>query len=190
MNDTPRYSVRIFWSDADGGYVATCPELRDLSAFGETEAEALREIREAIQLAVETYREEGWDLPGPAGQQEFSGQFRVRIPKSVHAALSALAQEEETSLNTLVVNLLSEALGAYRLGAVLTRHVRPLVEDLHAAAVHLRSALVQTRSPGSATETLLSNQSPLTALRLFSVSDASSQTSQERLPRFLSTGRR
>lgn len=37
----------------------------------------------------------------------FSGQFRVRIPKSLHARLAAQAVKEGVSLNTYVIMLLS-----------------------------------------------------------------------------------
>lgn len=38
---------------------------------------------------------------------EASGQFRVRLPKSLHAALTKQAREEGASLNTYIVMLLS-----------------------------------------------------------------------------------
>src|SRR5947209_899360 len=105
----PHYSTRIFWSEEDGGFIAMCPELRNVSAFGETEEVAVRELQEAVQLALETYRDEGWPFPEPATQDRFSGQFRLRLPKSLHATLSAHAEEDGVSLNTFIVHLLSEA---------------------------------------------------------------------------------
>src|SRR5437899_12980152 len=117
-NFTPHYSVRIFWSDEDGGYIATCPELRDVSAFGRNEEEALRELRQAVELALETYREEGWPLPEPRIEAEFSGQLRVRLPKLLHGTLSSQAEEYGVSLNTLIGHLLSEASGARRVAAL------------------------------------------------------------------------
>jgi hypothetical protein len=38
-----RYSFNIEWSDEDEEYIATCPAFPGLSAFGETEEEALSE---------------------------------------------------------------------------------------------------------------------------------------------------
>jgi len=37
-----------------------------------------------------------------------SGQLRLRMPKSLHAALSNEAEEESISLNTYIVTLLSD----------------------------------------------------------------------------------
>lgn len=66
----PRYEIRIFWSDKDGGYIADVPDLRYCSAFGETPEEALREVRVALELHLEALREEGRPIPEPtkAGQ--------------------------------------------------------------------------------------------------------------------------
>jgi predicted RNase H-like HicB family nuclease len=41
------YHVNVFYSDEDGGYIADIPDLEFCSAFGETPAEALREVEKA-----------------------------------------------------------------------------------------------------------------------------------------------
>ena len=46
----------------------------------------------------------------------YSGQFRLRVPRSLHGWLVDRAQREGISLNTLVVELLSEARGALGAG--------------------------------------------------------------------------
>jgi predicted HicB family RNase H-like nuclease len=42
---------------------------------------------------------------------ERSGQFRVRLPVELHAALVAEAERQGVSLNTLVVALLAAGIG-------------------------------------------------------------------------------
>jgi len=105
------YSFNVFWSDGDEGYVAICPEFPGLSAFGETPDEALAEVKIALEGAIEIYQKEGWTLPEPRVHTEHSGQFRVRLPKHLHAKLAAQAEEEGVSLNTLVATYLAEAVG-------------------------------------------------------------------------------
>ncbi len=51
-----RYAIEILYSEEDGGYIATVPELPECSAFGETGEEALKEIKIAIDLWLETAR--------------------------------------------------------------------------------------------------------------------------------------
>ena len=47
------YSIKIFYSDEDEGYIALSEELDSISAFGDTEEEALKEIKNAIALYLE-----------------------------------------------------------------------------------------------------------------------------------------
>ncbi len=49
-------------ADEDGGYVVECPAIPGCVSQGETEEEALANIREAIQLCLEVRAEEGLPL--------------------------------------------------------------------------------------------------------------------------------
>lgn len=108
-----QYSVRIFWSDEDDGYIADSPELADVSAFGETPGSALAELGTARGLWLEEMQAMGRDAPPPLTLPRHSGQFRLRVPRSLHAWLSARAELEGVSLNTLIVQVLSEARGGH-----------------------------------------------------------------------------
>jgi predicted RNase H-like HicB family nuclease len=44
------YAIVIFFSDEDEGFIAVVPGLAGCSAFGETEEEALAEVKVAIGL--------------------------------------------------------------------------------------------------------------------------------------------
>lgn len=59
-----KYSIHVYRDHEDGGYIAVALEFRHVSAFGNTREEALREAMVALKAAIETYREEGWVLPG------------------------------------------------------------------------------------------------------------------------------
>ncbi len=48
----------------DGWIVAECPVIPGCISQGHTRDEALANIKEAIQLCLETQAEEGWKLPG------------------------------------------------------------------------------------------------------------------------------
>jgi len=60
------YAIEIISSDEDEGFIAVVPELPGCSAFGETEEEALREVKVAVSLWLKTAREEGRAIPEPA----------------------------------------------------------------------------------------------------------------------------
>jgi predicted RNase H-like HicB family nuclease len=59
------YTIEIFYSEEDEGFIATVPELPGCSAFGETEERALKEVKIAMQLWLETAKEIGRDIPLP-----------------------------------------------------------------------------------------------------------------------------
>ena len=49
----------------DGWIVATCPAIPGCISQGRTREEALSNIREAVELCIETMPEEGWTLLPP-----------------------------------------------------------------------------------------------------------------------------
>ena len=60
-----KYSVNIFYSEEDEGYIANIPDLRFCSAFGETPAEALAEVERAKEAWLEVAKETGKPIPEP-----------------------------------------------------------------------------------------------------------------------------
>jgi predicted RNase H-like HicB family nuclease len=111
MKKATPYSMRIHWSDEDGCLIGTCPEFPQASGFGDSPIEAARELGTAIELAIQTHEEEGWPLPEPAVIKEYSGQLRLRLPRSMHAHLAARALAEGVSINTLIVAAVATTLG-------------------------------------------------------------------------------
>ncbi len=59
------YHVNIFFSEADGGYIADIPDLEACSAFGATPVEALAEVELAKAAWLEAARAEGKPIPPP-----------------------------------------------------------------------------------------------------------------------------
>lgn len=115
---TGGYGFRVRYSPEDQAYVATTPEFEHLSGFGLTPDAALREVREAVDLALQAYRAKGWPLPEPMLISSYSGQFRVRLPKDLHARLAERALDQGVSLNTLVVALLAQGVAVQPRGTV------------------------------------------------------------------------
>ncbi|MBI4672233.1 MAG: type II toxin-antitoxin system HicB family antitoxin [Chloroflexi bacterium] len=65
-----KYEIIIYWSEDDEAFVAEVPELPGCMAHGETQAAALKNINEAIQLWIDTAMEFGDPIPEPS-----SGRF-------------------------------------------------------------------------------------------------------------------
>lgn len=64
MNES-KYEVILHWDKADEIFVAQVPELPGCMAHGETRAEVIRNVEEAVELWVETAREDGIVIPEP-----------------------------------------------------------------------------------------------------------------------------
>lgn len=47
----------------EGGYIVSCPAIPGTYSQGETVAEAIGNIKEAIELSLECYREDGFPFP-------------------------------------------------------------------------------------------------------------------------------
>lgn len=59
------YLVEIVWSDEDEGYIATVPDLRGCSAWGQSIEDAAREIEDAQMAWLEACAASGEPAPEP-----------------------------------------------------------------------------------------------------------------------------
>jgi len=96
------------WSEEDSGYIATIPELPGLSAFGVSPDEAIKQLAIVKKAFLDVMAEDEEEIPDADILRPFSGQTRLRLPKSLHASLSHEAKADGVSLNTYIVMLLSE----------------------------------------------------------------------------------
>lgn len=104
----PRFEIRPLSDEEGGGYLIEFPDFPGCIADGETPEEAISEGRDALNSYRQTLEELGRDAQSP---EAYSGQWRQRVPKSLHASLARRAMQEGVSLNTLVATLLAEGLG-------------------------------------------------------------------------------
>jgi predicted RNase H-like HicB family nuclease len=71
------YTV-VLERDADGGYVVRVPALPGCVSQGDTREEAIRNIREAIELYLEVLREKGEPIPTDAGTEFIEVELELR----------------------------------------------------------------------------------------------------------------
>jgi antitoxin HicB len=110
MIDYP-FTVRHLSDDEGGGYLAEALDLNGCMADGETIEEAVHNLEDAIDSWIKTAQELGQPVPAPSDDQQFSGKWVVRTPRSIHHRLVEMAKREGVSLNTLTVTLLAEGVG-------------------------------------------------------------------------------
>ena len=111
MSEAPEYpfEMRPLTAEEGGGWLITFPDLPGCMSDGETPQEALNNGRDAVEAWIAAVREAGREVPAPG--EPASGKFVARIPKSMHARLSARARQEGVSMNALVSAFLAESLG-------------------------------------------------------------------------------
>ena len=101
------YTVNVFL-DEDGDYLAHFVELPNVSAYGESPEEALRELATAWEGVKESYRKHGEQVPLAPARKKYSGQFNVRIDRRLHRALAIEAAKAGISLNAIVSQKLTK----------------------------------------------------------------------------------
>lgn len=104
------YSIEIIPDREEGGYTACFPDLRGCLTCAETIDELIRNAEDAKRTWLEAAIKEGIDIPEPEknGLSEYSGQFKIRMPKSLHRTLAIHAKREGISMNQYCNYLLAK----------------------------------------------------------------------------------
>ena len=102
------YRMEIVKDSDEGGFVASYPDLPGCITCGETEEEALKNALDAKKAWLEAALEENIEIPEPDSLEAYSGQFKLRLPRSLHRALAEHSQREGISMNQYCVYLLAK----------------------------------------------------------------------------------
>lgn len=105
------FEIRPLSKEEGGGFLISYPDFSECIADGETAEEAIANGTDALAATIAALEAKGFPVPAPNSGGVASGKFVARVPKSVHAQLSARAKAEGVSLNTLVLTFLAEGLG-------------------------------------------------------------------------------
>jgi predicted HicB family RNase H-like nuclease len=99
------YAARIEYSDEDGCFVGRVAGIQDIITF---HGDSVDEIRNAFEEAVDFYLET-CSTSGREPQKPFSGRLSLRLTPELHAHLAVQAETTGKSLNSLVVETLTQA---------------------------------------------------------------------------------
>ena len=102
------YRMEIVKDRDEGGFVASYPDLPGCITCGGTEEEALKNALDAKKAWLEAALEENIEIPEPDSLEAYSGQFKLRLPRSLHRALAEHSQREGISMNQYCVYLLAK----------------------------------------------------------------------------------
>lgn len=101
------YRLEIVEDQEEGGFVVSYPDLPGCITCGDTIEDAMNNAKDAKKVWIEAALEEGIEINEPDSIEDYSGQFKLRIPKTLHRTLTLNAKREGISMNQYCVYLLS-----------------------------------------------------------------------------------
>ena len=101
------YRMEIVEDKDEGGFVVSYPDLPGCITCGETVERAVANALDAKKAWLEAALEEGVEIHEPDSLEDYSGQFKLRLPKSLHRSLAVHSQREGVRINQYCVYLLS-----------------------------------------------------------------------------------
>jgi len=102
------YKIEITPDNEEGGYALSCPELPGCVTCADNISDGLKLLEDAKQAWLVACIEDNIPVPEPANIESYSGQFKLRIPKSLHRSLAEHSRREGISMNQYCVYLLSK----------------------------------------------------------------------------------
>lgn len=104
------YTIELIRED-ETTWFARVVELPGCMTEGDSAADAVAMIQDAMAGWIELALADGRPIPPPSPRDEFSGKFVVRVPKSLHRDLVSAAAREQVSLNQYIATELARAVG-------------------------------------------------------------------------------
>lgn len=102
------YRMEIVEDKEEGGFVVSYPDLPGCITCGETIESAVANAIEAKKAWIEVALEDGIEIYEPDNLDNYSGQFKLRIPRSLHRLLAEHSKREGISMNQYCVYLLAK----------------------------------------------------------------------------------
>lgn len=107
--DSYPFTVRRLSKEEGGGYLVEYPDIPGCMSDGETIEEAIANGREALRDCIVVFSEAGRRVSKPTMTEP--AQWRQRLPRTLYRKLTAQAQSEGVSINSLVTAIIAEAVG-------------------------------------------------------------------------------
>jgi len=101
------YKAEVIRDKEEGGYALRYPELTGCITCAETLEQGFANLEDAKKAWIATCLEDGIPIPEPINIDDYSGQFKLRLPKSLHKTLAERSRQEGISMNQYCLYLLS-----------------------------------------------------------------------------------
>lgn len=102
------YRMEIVPDPDEGGFVVSFPDLPGCITCADTMEDAIKNAEDAKKAWITAAYEDGVAIREPESLDDYSGQFKLRIPKSLHKTLAEHSRREGISMNQYCLYLLSK----------------------------------------------------------------------------------
>ena len=102
------YKMEAIRDETEGGFVLSIPELKGCITCADNLEQGIAMLEDAKKQWFTAALENRDDIPEPDSLEKYSGQFKIRLPKSLHKQLSEKSKEEGVSMNQYCLYLLSK----------------------------------------------------------------------------------
>ena len=102
------YRMEIIPDTIEGGFAVRFPELPGCLTCADTMEEAVRNAEDCKREWLAAAIEDRTPIPEPMTDEDYSGQFKLRIPKSLHKSLAEHSKAEGISMKQYCLYLLTK----------------------------------------------------------------------------------
>lgn len=102
------YKLEIVPDSEEDGFVASYPDLPGCITCASSISEAVANANDAKREWLSAAIEDGIEIHEPEDFDEYSGQFKLRLPKRLHKTLAEDSKKEGVSMNQYCVYLLAK----------------------------------------------------------------------------------
>ena len=93
------YRMELVEDPDEGGFVLSFPDLPGCLSCGETVEAAVANAVDAKKAWLSAAIAENIQIPEPDSLEAYSGQFKLRLPRSLHRSLAEHSKKEGISMN-------------------------------------------------------------------------------------------
>ena len=102
------YKLEIVPDTEESGFIASYPELPGCITCSETIEDAVANAEDAKKAWFSAAIEDNIEIAKPESTESYSGQFKLRLPKTLHKTLAEDSKREGVSMNQYCVYLLAK----------------------------------------------------------------------------------
>ena len=102
------YKLEIVPDTEESGFVASYPELTGCITCGGNIVDVVANAEDAKKAWLTAAIEDNIEIEEPESVDSYSGQFKLRLPKTLHKTLAEDSKKEGVSMNQYCVYLLAK----------------------------------------------------------------------------------